>query len=86
MKARNIIELVCVEVVELVTEYLGRAMAPDERARLEQHLLVCPPCTAYLEQVKATLSLARGLGQGAPEGSGDADASLLNLYRRWNRK
>jgi anti-sigma factor RsiW len=85
MKARNIIELVCIEVVELITEYLGGAMVPEERARLEQHLLVCPPCTAYLAQVKATQKLARGLGQGTLE-SGDGEASLLNLYRRWNRK
>ena len=85
MKARNIIELVCVEVVELVTDYLSRAMRPEERARLEQHLLVCPPCTAYLEQVKATQKLARGLGLDAPDG-GDVDASLLNLFRGWNRK
>ena len=85
MKARNIIELVCVEVVELVTEYLSRAMPPEERARLEQHLLVCPPCTAYLEQVKTTRQLARGLGQDTPDG-GDVGAAVLNLYRRWNRK
>jgi hypothetical protein len=85
MKARNIIELVCIEVVELVTDYLGRAMVPEERARLEQHLLVCPPCTAYLEQVKATRKFARGLEQDAPRGDA-VDASLLNLYRRWKRK
>jgi putative zinc finger protein len=85
MKARNIVELLCVEVVELVTEYLSQAMVPEERARLEQHLLVCPPCTAYLAQVKTTLKLARGIGHDAPE-SADVDASLLDLYRSWNRK
>jgi predicted anti-sigma-YlaC factor YlaD len=85
MKARNIVELLCQEVVELVTEYLSRAMAPAERVLLEQHLLTCPPCTAYLEQARSTLTLARGLGQDAPEGGG-VDASLIDLYRRWNRR
>jgi hypothetical protein len=35
--------------------------------------------------VKATQELARGLGQN-PRESSDADAGLLDLYRRWNRK
>ena len=87
MKARNVIELLCVEVVELVTEYLSQSMAPEERVRLEQHLLTCPPCTAYLGQVKATLKLARGLDQAQDRPSGgDVDESLLGLYRRWNRR
>jgi hypothetical protein len=85
MKARNSIDLLCKEVVELVTEYLSAAMVPEERVLLEQHLLACPPCTAHLEQVKVTLKLARGLGQDAHEGGG-VDASLLDLYRRWSRK
>jgi hypothetical protein len=85
MKARNSTELLCKEVVELVTEYLSRAMLPEDRVLLEQHLLACPPCTAYLEQLKVTLKLARGLGEDASEG-GAADANLLDLYRRWSRK
>ena len=35
-------DLTCKELVELVTEYLENCMAPDERARLEAHLMVCP--------------------------------------------
>jgi hypothetical protein len=85
MKARNSVELLCKEVVELVTEYLSRAMVPEDRVLLEQHLLTCPPCTAYLEQVKVTLKLTGGLGEDASD-AGAADASLLELYRRWSRK
>lgn len=53
--------LQCKEVVELVTELFGNALAPEVRARLEQHLLVCPPCTAHIRQVKSTIQLTRGL-------------------------
>ncbi len=84
MKARNIVELLCIEVVDLITEYLSRAMGPEDRARLEQHFLVCAPCAVHLAQVKTTLKLARGLGH-APDG-GEVDNGLLALYRSWNRK
>jgi anti-sigma factor RsiW len=85
VKARNIVELMCTEVVELITEYLSRTMAPAERVRMEQHLLACPPCTAHLQQVRTTVELAHGLRAGqeteAPEGE-----DLLGLFRRWNRR
>ena len=51
----NAIELVCREVVELVTDYLGGTLPAHDRARFDAHLATCPPCTAYLAQVKTTL-------------------------------
>ena len=85
MKAQNILELVCQEVVELITEYLSRAMTVQEQVRMEQHLLACPPCTAHLAQVRATLELARGLRQLPPEAGPQAD-DLVGLFRRWSRR
>jgi anti-sigma factor RsiW len=84
MKARNSVELMCKEVVELVTEYLSHAMSPEDRVRMEQHLLACPPCTAHLAQVRTTLELTRGLGQDEQEAPMTRD-DLLGLFRRWNR-
>jgi len=40
-------DLVCRELVELVTEYLSEALSADDRARFEHHLSECPPCTTY---------------------------------------
>jgi anti-sigma factor RsiW len=84
MKARSVVELMCKEVVELVTEYLSGAMVPEERVRMEQHLLACPPCTAHLAQLRTTLELVRGLSQDAEDAPGDDD--LLTLFRRRNRR
>jgi anti-sigma factor RsiW len=84
MKARNSVELVCQEVVELITDYLSHAMTPEDRVRMEQHLLACPPCTAHLAQVRTTLELARGLGAGEQEDAANGE-DLLGLFRRWNR-
>ena len=77
----------CRQVVELVTEFLGDAMAPDDRARLEQHLLVCPPCTQHLAQVKATIAHVAGL-RASPEGAAIAPvpSALVDLFRGWAKK
>jgi anti-sigma factor RsiW len=48
----------CREVVELVTAYLGGALSPEETERMEAHLKLCPPCVAYVEQVRTTARLA----------------------------
>jgi anti-sigma factor RsiW len=48
----------CREVVELVTAYLDGALSDPDRARMETHLELCPPCTEYLEQIRATARVA----------------------------
>jgi len=53
------LRLACREVVEHLDEL---SSLPDiDRVRLEQHLLVCPPCTMYLAQLREMLALAAEL-------------------------
>lgn len=86
MMDSNAIELVCREVVELVSEYLGGTLPPHDRARFDQHLATCPPCTAYLAQMKTTLELSAQLGPtGAPADEQVAE-QLGDLFRRWHGK
>lgn len=75
--------LVCKDVVELVSEFLGGAMSPADRARIEQHLLVCPPCTIHVAHVKslvARLADLRGGGKAVEVG-----ASLIDAFRHWTQ-
>ncbi|HSS40691.1 MAG TPA: zf-HC2 domain-containing protein, partial [Polyangia bacterium] len=65
-------ELVCQEVVELVTDYLAGALPPAQQARFELHLQSCPPCTAYLAQIRVLRELAAELGAAAPPADGVA--------------
>jgi len=78
------IELICRDVVEMVTEYLGQTLAPAERQRFEHHLSTCPPCTSYLAQMRVTLELAGDLGK--PEAADQAERELASLFRRWHQK
>ena len=83
----NPIELVCQELVELVTEYLSSTLEAVDRVRFEKHLLTCPPCTAYLAQVQATRALASELGGEPPASSnGDVEQQLAGMFRRWHGK
>lgn len=50
------IEVPCSQIVELVTEYLEDALAPDRRQLFEEHLADCPPCRRYVDQIRVTLT------------------------------
>jgi anti-sigma factor (TIGR02949 family) len=54
-------ELDCVELVELVTDYLDGALPDAQAQRLERHLGTCPGCTEYLEQLRTVAGSLRGL-------------------------
>jgi anti-sigma factor RsiW len=74
-------ELVCQQVVELVTDYLEDALSAAERQRFERHLAGCPHCTEYLAQMRETIRLA---GRVAPEDLTPVMLTdLTDLYRRW---
>jgi anti-sigma factor RsiW len=84
MKEHDSTNLTCQEVVELVTEFLGDTLDPKERVRLEQHLLVCPPCTLHVAQMKATIDFTALLRTEPPPG--DVNQELLERFRAWSRK
>lgn len=49
--------IACIELVEMLTDYLEGVLPPDEMAAVEAHLDVCPPCRVYLEQMRATIDV-----------------------------
>jgi anti-sigma factor RsiW len=74
-------DLVCQQVVEMVTAYLEDALSRSDRRRLEKHLSGCPLCTEYLAQMRETIRLA---GRLEPEDlSPEMRSDLTEVYRRW---
>jgi anti-sigma factor RsiW len=82
LRARSRVpDLVCQQVVELVTNYLEDALPAADRKRFEKHLSGCPHCTEYLAQMRETIRLA---GRVTPEDlTPDMRTELTDLYRRW---
>jgi anti-sigma factor RsiW len=82
MTISHVIRLACREVVEHITDLLAGELSADDAIRLEQHLLVCPPCTLHIEQVRTTIALAAETRAPAAPVPDDA----LAMFRRWKAK
>jgi anti-sigma factor RsiW len=74
-------ELVCQQVVELVTEYLEGALSRSQRRRFEAHLAGCEHCAEYLEQMRATIRLTGRLR--VEDLTPEMQEDFAALYRRW---
>jgi anti-sigma factor RsiW len=74
-------ELSCRELVELVTDYLENALPPAERVRFEEHLIACPGCQMYLEQMRQTIDALGRVTEASLEPA--ARDQLLDLFRNW---
>lgn len=49
--------MTCKELVELATDYLEGAMAPDQVAAVESHMADCAGCTMVMSQFRETIRL-----------------------------
>lgn len=74
-------ELVCQQVVELVTDYLEGALSRSQRRRFEAHLRGCEHCSEYLDQMRATIRLTGRLQ--AEDLSPEMQEEFAAIYRRW---
>jgi predicted anti-sigma-YlaC factor YlaD len=76
-------EVTCREFVELVSDYLERALAEERLCLVEEHLVVCEACEAYLEQIAATLAALPGTASEEPPEPG-TERVLLAAFREWS--
>jgi hypothetical protein len=75
--------ITCKEVVELVTDYLERALPADEASLFEQHLNFCEGCIVYVEQIRATAETAgRVREEDVPP---ETKEKLMAAFREWKR-
>jgi len=76
--------LACRELVELVSDYLEDALDDAQRARFEAHIAGCENCSAYVRQMRETLTL---MGELTPESlSPQAESELLDAFRDWRER
>jgi anti-sigma factor RsiW len=81
---KDLLEMPCRELVEVITDYLEDRLSPGDRARFEAHLAECEACRTYLEQFRQTI---RVLGR-LPEDSLSSEArnALLDAFRGWSHR
>ena len=74
-------DIVCQEAVELMSDYLDGSLPRRRRRRLERHLRACDACSAYLEQMRATIAVTGQVGPGDLDP--EALDGLVDLFRRY---
>jgi predicted anti-sigma-YlaC factor YlaD len=83
---RDEYDLPCAALVEMVTDYLEGTLPPALRARVEEHLAICPGCVSVLEQVREVVHLTGRLTEVDVEAMPPGDraqltAAFRDLYR-----
>ena len=73
--------ITCVDVVELVTDYLDVGLSPTSRRAFEEHVVICPPCRAHLGQIRRTVAVLGHLPDQAL--SPEARSELARAFREW---
>ena len=76
-------EMACVELVEVVTDYLEGPLDGRARERFEAHLASCEGCVAYLDEICTTIVLSGELREWQP--GPESTATLLRLVRDWHQ-
>jgi anti-sigma factor RsiW len=76
-------EMTCRELVELVTAWLDGELPAADRARFDAHLVDCPYCHTYLEQMRQTIRVLGRLSEDSIDPA--ARDALLVRFRDWSR-
>lgn len=76
-------EMVCNELVELVTSYIEGTLPDSDRSRLERHLTECSWCEDYVAQHREVVSALRRLDEGEPAATREEErfGELLAILR-----
>ena len=73
----------CVQLVELLTDYMEGELSEGDQALVEQHVATCPPCAEVLAQLRVVTSLAGRLDEAHVEGlSVEQRGVLVDMFRR----
>jgi anti-sigma factor RsiW len=56
----------CQELVDLLLDYVGDDLTPEQRAAITEHLCGCPPCVTYVETYQITIKVTRALPKNDP--------------------
>ena len=74
-------DMTCIQIVELITEYLEGGLSSADRERFEEHIGFCDWCLAYLDQMRQTIAtVGRLRDEDLPK---ELEQNLLTTFRDW---
>jgi hypothetical protein len=80
-RVRDLADLTCKEIVELLGDYQGRALDAADSARFEQHLFACTWCMTYAKQMERTIEVVGALRDGEPPADTTTLAALFRAHK-----
>lgn len=79
--------ITCRELIGFLDEYVDGSMPSAQRAEVDRHLAVCPPCVAYLETYRQTIALGKAALRSTDEPAPDrVPQGLLDAVRAARNK
>ena len=76
------LDIRCSDAVELVTEYLEKALDADDLARFEAHIEDCDGCSVFVDQINMTIRLTNQSTDEQVEVMPANFDELVNMLRR----
>lgn len=77
-------EVRCVEFVDTVTEWMEGGLTTDERLLIEEHLSICPHCTRFVDQIRASVVALRRAASEPEAAPTYLQNALLDAFRNRN--
>jgi anti-sigma factor RsiW len=73
----------CIEIVELVSDYLEGELDAESARRVEEHLALCPPCVTYVQQLRQSVALTGEIPADTlnPRAIADLEAAFSDFHR-----
>jgi anti-sigma factor RsiW len=58
--------MTCEELADLLLDFVGGDVTPEQRATFEEHLCACKPCVIVMEEYRLTIRLTKALPRCEP--------------------
>ena len=76
----------CEAVRELMSEYVDEELATDDRARVHDHVGICPRCRQVLGNLRITLERVGLLSEEAPADADESDDVAERITQAWRTR
>lgn len=75
----------CYEAIDLMGDELEARLSPEFRAGFDEHLVECPACTTYFDQLRATVEALERVPR-PPVTPGQRAELIAAFQREWKRR
>ena len=71
----------CEEIFEKISEYIDKELDPSLCKDIEEHVENCEPCIAFINTLKKTVELFKGISVETPEIPDNVSSNLKSFLK-----